>query len=99
MKNNRDWKMVKKKLKNIIGMHIFFLLLKLTLKLAARNKADGVEWGFQVRCQKNSKFARVQSHNWESDNYNRLMNVELDVDEEQMSDGEEENISGGSTRR
>ena len=52
-----------------------------------------------MRCQKNSKFAKFKAHDWESDNYNRLVNVEVDVDEEQMSDGEEENISRGSAKR
>ena len=53
----------------------------------------GIEWGFQVRCQKYSKHAKLKCNNWESDNYNRMVNT---ADEEEMF---EQEGNSGRTRR
>ena len=66
--------------------------------LPGRNKEIGVEWGFQLKCQKNNKFAKVQSNNWESENYNRLANTVADDDDQELFE-DFETDQGGRIRR
>ena len=73
---------------NAIGKYLVYIFL-------GRNKAVGVEWGFQVRCQKYSKHAKLKCNNWESDNYNRMVNTAA-ADEEEMF---EQEGNSGRTRR
>jgi len=36
-----------------------------------RNIKVGADWAFKISCQKNSKHARLQAHQWQSDNFDK----------------------------
>merc|ERR1719186_424164 len=70
--NNRDFKAAQDKLKSIIK----------------RNKSVGINWGFKIVSQKNSKFAKSSSHNWKSDNFDVLMESSSAVDPPEVGNEE-----------